>query len=119
MAFLRFVAIALICAAATLADVRSSFAQGLSDASLVIGTNWSGGYMALGGHLGKAIAKQQAYARTRAKPTVSRQRPRVRKPQKVVAVAYRRDVTASYLVAESLDQTGLNIAGLRFRSQEP
>ncbi|CAA2142823.1 hypothetical protein [Hyphomicrobium sp. ghe19] len=116
MAFPRFVAIAVICTAATLADARSSYAQGLSDASLVIGTNWSGGYMALGGHLGKAIAK---HARTRAKPTVSHQRPRARKPQKVVAVAYRRDVTASYLVAESLDRTGLNVAGLSFRSQTP
>ena len=115
MAFLRFVAIAVICAATTLVDVRSSFAQGLSDASLVIGTNWSGGYMALGGHLGKAIAKE----RTRAKPAVSHQRPRARKAPRVVAVNYRRDVTASYLVAESLDPTGLNVAGLRFRSPAP
>lgn len=118
MAFLRFVAIGAICAVTTLADVRSSFAQGLSDASLVIGTSWSGGYMGLGGHLGKAISKP-----TPPKVTVSHQRPRaqprVRKIQKVVPIAYRRDVTASYLVAESLDQTGLNIAGLRFRSQEP
>jgi len=114
MALIRFVAIVAICASATLFDVRSSFAQDLSNAALAISSDRSGGYMALGGHLGKAISK-----RARAKETVSKQRPRVRRSRKVVTVAYRREVTASYLVAESLDPTGLNIAGLNMRYRGP
>lgn len=114
MAFIRFVAVVVICAAATFSNAQSSFAQGLSDASLTVGANWSRGYMGLGGHLGKAISK-----RTFGKKAVSQQRPRARKTHKVVAVAYRRDVTPLYLVSESLDPTGLNVAGLSIRFHGP
>ncbi len=116
MAFIRSVAVVVMCAVATTSGSTVSIAQTLSKAALSISVAWPQGYMGLGGHLSQAIAKP---ARVKAPP--ARQRPRVQKtrtaptlaPGPVPTVAHRRDVTPLYLVSMSLDPTGLNIAALR------
>ncbi|WP_045834963.1 hypothetical protein [Hyphomicrobium sp. 99] len=110
MASIRSAAIVVMFAMATMSCSSISFAQDLSDASLIVGTDWPRGYMTLGGHLGKALAKP-----TRVKKAASRQRPRVQKIRKIPEVANRRDITPLYLVSMSLDSTGLNLAGLPSR----
>jgi hypothetical protein len=115
--FLRLSTIVLVFAVSVFPGAQTSFAQGLSDASLAVGTDWRRGYMGLGGNLGRAIVKRP-HAKT-VKPGKAERRP-PRRSRAVTLAVYRanRDLPI-FLIAQSLDHTGLNIALLRTRTRGP
>jgi hypothetical protein len=101
----------------SLALAGACSAQSLSDASLAMRSDWSNGYMGLGGNLGQAIERRH---RERAKPAraakvarpehhrETRRRERVQPASRNA----RADATI-YLIAQSLDHSGLTINTLR------
>ncbi len=114
-----FTALALS-AAMSLAGPEVGVAQSLSDSSLTLNANWSSGYMGLGGNLGRAIERRQ---RNRERPVKSafakssRTQHRVANRKAHVAAA-KRDTNSEgpvYLIAQSLDHSGLTINTMRLR----
>ncbi len=95
-------------------------AQSLSDASLSASSSWSNGYMGLGGNLGKAIQHRPSAKSVRAakaaragRRSASRQRP------VQMASFSQTDDGPMYLVAQSLDHSGLNINTMRLHTRGP
>jgi hypothetical protein len=114
----RISTIIIVLAATAFPGAQNGFAQGLSDASLAVGTDWARGYMGLGGNLGKAIVKHPGARTAKAvnvqrRPTTHRNRP---------VTAERRNAyydTPIFLISQSLDHTGLNVGALRTTTPSP
>jgi hypothetical protein len=115
--FLRLSTIVLVFAVSVFPGAQTSFAQGLSDASLAVGTDWARGYMGLGGNLSRAIVKHPHGKPV--KPARAEQR-LPRRNRAVTSTVYRanRDLPI-FLIAQSLDHTGMNIALLHTRTRGP
>lgn len=108
---LLFVTGALAAAASVTTE---SAAQSLSsDASIALQSNWTSGYMGLGGGLSRAMPQK---SEKKASPPPERRVVRRAAAPRVVRNAYDPS-TPIALVAETLDHTGENIATLGARSR--
>jgi len=111
-------------AAVALSAHGTGIAQSLSDAPSATRSDWSNGYMGLGGNLGQAIERhhsQRAQPSKSAKASRSehrgarQQRARMQ-PAAYKPVVYRSSADAPvYLIAQSLDHSGLTINTLRLQ----
>ncbi|MFA5957098.1 hypothetical protein [Hyphomicrobium sp.] len=112
-----FIALALS-AAMSLAGAEVGVAQSLSDSSLTMNSNWSSGYMGLGGNLGSAIKHRQRNRErpakfASAKPARTEHRVANRKARGAVAKRDTNSEAPVYLIAQSLDHSGLTINTMR------
>jgi hypothetical protein len=111
----RLSTIAIVLGATLVCGAGNGFAQGLSDASLAVGTNWSRGYMGLGGNLGRAYVKHPRRAKA-----VNVQRRTPRRGRTIMIAKYNPYYdTSIFLVSQSLDHTGFNVSALRTRTRGP
>lgn len=102
--------------AASAAGPSLGRAQDLSEASLTMSSGWSGGYMGLGGNLGQAIVRHHRQAKhDRPVKTARTAQPRHHEARVRLASFTRHADTPTFLIARTLDQTGLNIGMLRTR----
>ena len=116
-------------AAMSFAGPQTGVAQSLSDASLIMSSDWSSGYMGLGGNLGRAIEHRPHH---RAKSAKSAKAAHTGKSAKASRVEHnterrrahvertnytpkKRESSPSFLIAQSLDHSGLTINTLRLQ----
>jgi hypothetical protein len=106
-----------LAAAILLVGTAPGMAQSLSDASLSASSNWSTGYMGLGGNLARAIVHRRS-----SKPTKSaKAEPRAARRKRLAeAGTYSPTIdTPVFLIAQVLDPTGTNVSTLRLRTRGP
>jgi hypothetical protein len=120
---LRLFSVLALSAALSVFGTVSVLAQSLSDSTLALSSNVQG-YMGLGGNLGKAIVDRHKARQAKApKPTnverrtAARTRPGLRAEKAHVSNANTQ--SQIYLIAQSLDHTGLNIASITTSTQGP
>ncbi|MFT3732369.1 MAG: hypothetical protein QM780_13290 [Hyphomicrobium sp.] len=111
VAIFRFFAAIALSAAILLAAPGIVFAQSLSDASLAMSSDWSGGYMGLGSNLGEAIHRRREVKPARQAASAHAQRRPARKRVQAKVATGRNPIkdTPVYLVAQSLDHSGLTL----------
>jgi hypothetical protein len=74
--------------------------------------DWSSGYMRLGGNLGRAIVGYHQ-AKPKKPARIAKSAHRAHREKRATVAHYSK--SPSFLIAESLDQSGLNIGTLRLR----
>jgi hypothetical protein len=108
MGLLRHWTVALAVITALISSSEEGAAQNLKgDILIATQARWASGYMGLGGGLGKAMA-----ARTNGRALPIARRPR-RDNSARNAVAIIDDELPIFLISQTLDHTGMNIANLR------
>jgi hypothetical protein len=120
--FTRIFSAIAMSAAISLAGPGYSAAQSLSDSASALTSSRSSGYMGLGGNLGRAIGDRHTRQAKSAKPNRAEkhiaQRPRTtRRVEKAAYVP--NNQSPIFLIAQSLDHTGLNIGALTTRTRGP
>jgi hypothetical protein len=120
--FFRLFSSFALSATLSISMAGAGIAQSLSDSSSALNSSRSSGYMGLGGNLGRAIerhhrdlarphqVKAAKASRTAHHPTLRRER-----AQPISANEKTRSDAPVYLVAQSLDHSGLTINTLRLQ----
>lgn len=119
MAFSRPLFAFALSAAMSVAGADLVSAQDLSQAASTMNSGWSGGYMGLGGNLRPVVGQRHRSKseKTTASAKTARSARRDARPTKVSFG--RTSVTPTFLIAQSLDFTGLNVGMLRTQTQGP
>jgi hypothetical protein len=95
-------------------------AQSLSDASLSASSDWSSGYMGLGGNLARAIVHRRLSKPAKSAKAVRAEPRGARRKRLADAGTYSPTIdTPVFLVAQVLDPTGTNVSTLRIHTRGP
>lgn len=119
MAFSRPLLAFALSAALSVAGADLVSAQDLSQASLTMNSDWSGGYMGLGGNLRPVVGHRHRSKSEKTAVSAKAARPARRDARPTKVSFGRTSVTPTFLIAQSLDFTGLNVGMLRTHTQGP